>query len=268
MTQSRDRLEPSIYLEHLAADSARLREVASLADGAARVPSCPAWTLDDLVWHLTTVQDFWAYVVEHRPVEPTGYREPARPDSGDQLRKQLAMASERLLDVLATADPADEAWMWAAEHTVAFILRRQALEALVHRLDAEQTAGMVTPLDPRLASDGVDEILAVMYGSCPAWADFSPLPHYLRLDCIDTDVSVWVQLGRFSGTDPEDEVHHDRAGIAVVDNPGVEPDAVIGGTGEALLARLWRRGDGAEIHLAGNLEIVDRFRSAIHGSID
>ncbi len=268
VTHSQDRLAPPVYLEHLAADSARLREVVATADLGAMIPSCPEWTVADLLWHLTTVQDFWAHVVERRPADPVDYVEPARPDAGEQLLEHSATASQRLLDALANADPNDEAWMWADEHTVAFILRRQTLEALVHRLDAEQAAGSVTALDPRLASDGVDEILDVFYGSCPEWADFSGLPHYLRLDCIDTDICVWMQLGRFSGTDPEDEVHHDRDGIAVVDDPGVEPDAVLGGTAEVLLARLWRRGDGAEIHLAGNLEIVDRFRAAVHGSID
>ena len=45
--------------------------------------------------------------------------------------------------------------MWADDKTVGYIRRRQAHEALIHRLDAELTAGAVTPLDPDLAADGV-----------------------------------------------------------------------------------------------------------------
>ncbi len=52
--------------------------------------------------------------------------------------------------------------MWADDKTAGYIARRQAHEALVHRLDAELTVGDRTPLDPRLAADGVDEAL----GSC------------------------------------------------------------------------------------------------------
>ena len=64
---------------------------------------------------------------------------------------------QELARVLEAADPADEAWNWSDDHTVGFILRRQAHEALIHRLDAEQAAGDVTELDPRLAADGVEE---------------------------------------------------------------------------------------------------------------
>ena len=43
------------------------------------------------------------------------------------------------------------------------MLRRQAHEALVHRVDAEQTAGLpVTDPGVALAADGVDEMLGVM----------------------------------------------------------------------------------------------------------
>jgi hypothetical protein len=42
---------------------------------------------------------------------------------------------------------------------------------------------------------------------------------------------------------------------------------VISGTAEVLDARIWRRGDGAETHLAGDLKIVDRFRAIVHQPI-
>ncbi|WP_238993563.1 hypothetical protein [Nocardioides caldifontis] len=64
--------------------------------------------------------------------------------------------------------------MWAEDRTVGYIRRRQAHEALIHRLDAELTAGTVTALDPTLASDGVDEALDVMFGGCPPWGSFEP----------------------------------------------------------------------------------------------
>ena len=65
--------------------------------------------------------------------------------------------------------PAEEAWTWSDDHTVGFILRRQAHEALVHRLDAEQAAGRGHELDAALAADGVHECLDVMYGGMPPW---------------------------------------------------------------------------------------------------
>lgn len=43
------------YLECLAADERRLRELAGGADLATPVPSCPDWTLADLVEHVALV---------------------------------------------------------------------------------------------------------------------------------------------------------------------------------------------------------------------
>ena len=261
-------LDNSDYLAHLAEDSARFRAVLAEAHPATAVPGCPAWRSDDLLWHLAEVQGFWSWIVSHRPQGPDGYAPPSRPTTRDALLALFDERSAALQAALAGVDPAEEAWTWSDDHTVGFIVRRQALEALVHRLDAEQTVGDVTPLDAVLASDGVNEVLDVMFGRVPEWGDFSPLPHFLRVDCSDTGASVWVQLGRFSGTDPEDEVRYDEDDIAVVPAPGIEPDAVISGPAETLLARLWRRGDGADIHLAGDMEIIDRFRNAIHHPID
>ena len=192
---------------------------------------------------------------------PTGPRDPEdRPETRRGRRRtptQLSafdQASAGLVAALRDADPADPAWTWSKEQTVGFILRRQAHEALIHRLDAElTTTGHFTELDPALAADGVEEVLDVMFGGCPEWGEFSPLAHYIRVELTDTGDDVWVQLGRFSGTDPSDETHYDEDDIHVVDDPGVEPDAVISAPAGVMDARLWRRGDGDSIHLAGDL---------------
>lgn len=263
------RLSVPQYLTHLEAESRRFRDVLAACDPDARVPSCPEWTAADLLWHLgAEVQDFWAWVVAHRPQHPReGYEEPSRPAAYEDLLRVFDERSDALVRALREADPADEAWSWAPEQTVGFTFRRQAHEALVHRVDAELTAGTPTSIDPALATDGIDEVLGVMYGGSPAWGTFHGLPHHLRVDVTDTATSVWVQLGRFTGTDPGSGRVYDDEDIAVVEDPGTEPDAVISGTSAVLLLRFWRRGDGAETHLTGNLEIVDRFRRVIHSPI-
>lgn len=261
------KLDTEEYLRHLATESARFREVLSSCEPAARVPGCPDWNAADLLWHLTEVQDFWAHVVTHRPQPPEDYPDPKRPTAHPDLLAAFDDRSQALQEALAAARPTDEAWTWSKEQTVGFVMRRQALEALVHRIDAEQAAGTASPVDHRLAADGVEEVLDIMYGGCPEWGTFSPLPHYVRVDMTDTDESVWVQLGRFSGTDPEG-THHEEDDIHVVAEPGAEPDAVISGEAAVLLARLWRRGDGSNLHVAGDLEIVDHFRQVIHQPIN
>jgi hypothetical protein len=101
-----------------------------------------------------------------------------------------------------------------------------------------------------------------MYGGKPAWGEFSGIPHHIRVDCTDTDTSVWVQLGRFRGTDP-DGVQHDVDDIDVVDDPGADPDTVVDGPAGALDAWLWRRGDDTEVHVRGDRSIYDHFRRVV-----
>ena len=173
-----------------------------------------------------------------------------------------------LVAELEKADPAEPAWSWSDEQTVGFTFRRQAHEALIHRLDAEQTAGDVTPLDSVLSADGVLECLDIMYGGCPPWGTFSGLPHYVRVDCTDTGDRVWVQLGRFTGTDPDDGQTYDEDDISVVADPGTDADAVVEGPAAALDAWLWRRGDDSDITVHGDRGIYDHFREAVKHPIN
>lgn len=264
------RLTPPEYLQHIAAESTRFREVLAACDPSARVPSCPDWVAADLLWHLGEVQHWWAAAVRNRPqdAEGMGYAEPQRPTSYDELLAFHEEQASALAAALAAADPAEEAWTWSQDHTVAFILRRQAHEALIHRLDAELAAGRVTPLDPALASDGVEEVLGVMYGGLPPWGRWEPLPHYVRFDCTDTGARVWTQLGLFSGTDPRGTTYTDEEDVHVVDDPGVEADAVVSGLAGDLDAWLWRRRDDADIHVAGDHAVFDRFRAALDQPIE
>ncbi len=257
------------YLEHLRAESRRFREVLTTCDPDARVPACPAWNAADLLWHLAGVQWFWGTTIRNRPAAPREEdAEPERPTSYDGLLTAYDEYSAALLDELAKADPAEPAWSWSTDQTVGFTYRRQAHEALIHRLDAEQTAGQVTALDPALATDGVLECLDVMYGGTPPWGEFRGLPHHVRIDCTDTDASFWVQIGRFVGTDPSDGQHYDETDIGVVTDPGTDPDAVVEGPAAALDAWLWRRRDDEDIRVHGDRGIYDRFREAVSHPIN
>jgi uncharacterized protein (TIGR03083 family) len=257
------------YLTHLRDESARFRAVLTDCDPEARVPGCPEWTAADLLWHLAGVQRFWATIISTRPAGPVEHDELARPATYDEMLTAYDGHRAALVAELEQADPAEVAWSWAPEQTVGFTFRRQAHEALIHRLDAEQTAGQVTALDPELAADGVDEALAVMFGGKPGWGSFSGLPHHVRVDITDTGESVWVQLGTFSGTDPESEKSYtDEPDLDVVVDPGTEADAVVTGSAAALDTWLWRRGDDADISVTGERDIYDRFRAAVNHPID
>lgn len=259
-------LDYPAYLRFIESESARFRDALTSSAPDAVVPHCPGWDADTLFWHLTEVQQKWATLVRQRPTGPETLTPATRPDSRAGLIEASLAATTALLDALGEATAEEETWTWSTDHTAGFVARRQAHEALIHRLDAEQTIGDPTPMDPHLAADGVLEILDVMYGRRPAWGEFSPLPHYVKIELTDVDRVIWVQLGRLHGTDPDGVSHHEDD-ISVVDDPGVDADAVISGAADILDARLWRRGLGDALHVGGDLGILDHFRGAIHHPI-
>ena len=231
------------YLDHLRTESARFRVVLADCDPGARVPACPDWDAADLLWHLAGVQAFWAEVVLTRPsAADEGFEAGlVRPEGYAGLLEAYDHHSTALQVALAEADPADEAWHWSSDHTVGASIRRQAHEALVHRLDAEETVGDVTPLDPRLAADGVLEALTVMYGGCPPWGTITPSDRVVDVRLTDTGDVLHVALSRFTGTDP-DGTSYDEPDLAVVDEGTAV--ATVTGTAADLDAWLWHRGAG------------------------
>lgn len=264
------RLLAETYLSHVRSESARFREVLTGCDPHARVPSCPDWSAADLLWHLATVQRWWAEVLSARPARPEEV-EPPRPEEYDELLAAFDRWSSELVAALEGADPADAAWNWSDDRTAGFILRRQAHEALVHRVDAELAAGLTSEVDAVLAADGVHEVLAVMYGGCPSWGSWEPGEELVRVDCTDTGDEFWVRFGIFSGTDPESGTSYaDEEDFHVVAAPGgdVEPDVVVDGPAAALDLWLWSRGDDAEISVAGDEAVYARFRAVVDSPID
>lgn len=261
------RLPFPTYLDHLRAESARFRAALTGCDPERPVPTAPDWTAADLLWHLGEVQNTWSEVVLSRPKKPDPEPDPPRPASYDGLLAFFDDASARLVQTLTAADPSEPAYTWSGpdDQNVAFIIRRQAHEAAIHRLDAELVAGSaVAPLDPALALDGVDECLDVMYGGLPPWGRFDPLPHYVEFRARDAGGSVWTQLGLFSGTRPEGgERISGESDAHVVPDPGVPADAVVSGTADDLDAWLWHRRGDERITVTGDLAIYDRLRELL-----
>lgn len=258
------RLDSPAYLHHIRTESARFRAALTECDPAARVPACPDWDAGDLLWHLGAgVQGFWADMIEQRPAGPAeGRSDPERPASASyaEILERFDTEHTRLVAALERADAAETAWTWSDEQTVGFTFRRQAHEAHIHRVDAEQTAGIaVTPPDLALSVDGVDEALSVMFGGCPPWGTFTPEPLHVRVELSDHDSIVWVQLGRFTGTDPDSGTTYDEGDLRVVPDPGSEPDATVSGPAAAVNLWLWKRGNDSDIRLAGDRDACQRF---------
>jgi uncharacterized protein (TIGR03083 family) len=240
------------FLAHLRADSARFAEVLAPCDPAAPVPSCPGWTAADLLWHLGEVQSFWGTIVRDRVSDPDDLSEPDRPEGYAGLLAFFRRSSQLLIDAL-TATPDDVAvWTWFAEdQSTGFVRRRQAHEALIHRLDAELTVSTVTDLDPELATDGVAEVLEWMYDGIPAWGTSEGTGPIGRVATTDTGGQWLVQLGTWSGTSPNTGKIYAGEGSLTILRDG-EPTFEVSGTARDLDAWLWNRPTLTDITRTGD----------------
>lgn len=249
------RLDHAAYLEHLAADSARFAEVLRRTPYDTAVPTCPDWTAADLLFHLAEVQAFWARIVGRRltSTEEVEDLETPRPDDDAELSGLFAEWTQVLQESLRATPPDVAVWSWANEQTAGFSYRRQAHEALIHRLDAELTIGDRTAVDPQLAADGVDEVLGVMYGEPPSWGTFNPdHEHVVRFTATDTGDAWVVTIGRFVGREPgEDGAEQAMACLDWVSDD-VTPTAEVRGTAADLDCWLWRRPPIGEVTLSGS----------------
>jgi len=65
------------------------------------------------------------------------------------------------------AGPDEAVWTWSADHTVGFWQRMQAIEAAVHRWDAQGAVGAAEPVDAALAADAVGQTFEIMVPKRP-----------------------------------------------------------------------------------------------------
>jgi len=246
------------YLEHLRRDSLRFGELVRAGSADAAVPSCPEWRVSDLGFHLAEVQYFWASIVEGPLLDPGDVEELQRPVDAE-ISGLFDAQSLRLVRALTSATPEDQCWTWHPDGTtVSWVLRRQAHEALIHRVDAElAVVGASTAVDRSLAVDGVDEVLAVMVGGYPSWADFEHDGTSIAIRLTDDPASWQLSTGRMKGTSPNTGIAYDLEGFTVT--PGAkDADATI--TASAAGMDLWLWGRGNDIAVVGDHTQADRIR--------
>ena len=217
-------------------ESAVVARIAADAPLDAPVPSCPAWTLRDLVVHLGAVQRFWAANI--RAADPSAPDETAGdPDDADYPRPaddELSAWMQASTDDLAAAigDAAGDApsWTWwGSPATAGAVARHQVQEAAVHRWDAESAAGDPNPIDADAATDAVAEFLAVSLGDA-----LDELQGSVTLTASDTG-ATWA-VGRDGG-----------------------PTVDIVGTASDLLLVLYRRVDDGAVTVEGDAELGAAF---------
>jgi uncharacterized protein (TIGR03083 family) len=125
------------------------------------VPTCPGWTLADLVEHHGSTHRWVAHVVRQRAQQRIRSREVdvELPDGPAGYPEWLAEGAKSLLATLRATAPDTPLWTWGADRHARFWPRRVLHEAVVHRADAELALGHERHVDPDTAVDGIDEFL-------------------------------------------------------------------------------------------------------------
>jgi uncharacterized protein (TIGR03083 family) len=236
-------VEPRAYLDAIRRE---VHAMAGAVDAGRRRPvaACPGWDVAALTVHLGYVLRWVAEIVRTRASEritgewTCGTDDPA-------LAEWLVEGGDELCDALAGIDPDTPLWTMGAPRTARFWHRRQALETLVHRWDAEEAAlATPGPVDPDLATDGIGEVVEM----------FAP------------------RLHRRSGRTGTGETYH----IHRTDGPGewfmrfapeglevtaehAKADVALRGSAADLLLVLWRRLPPETVEVFGDAAVLARW---------
>jgi uncharacterized protein (TIGR03083 family) len=147
------------WLAALRAEAGAFRSATAAVPVDAPVPTCPEWTVGDLVGHLGSI---YAWVSGHVTRGDVSRPEPRRDDAAPAGSDRLVWFDEQyatLLGTLEAVDPELPAWNWAPQAKKAvFWHRRMAHETAVHRWDMQMAAGTAEPIEAKLASDGITEV--------------------------------------------------------------------------------------------------------------
>jgi len=241
--------------EHIAAlrrEGALLATAASRAPLDAAVPTCPEWSLRDLVRHIGGVHRWAAWNVSHPSAAPVGDEQEAElmrswPDDAGLL-DWYRDGHAALAATLSDAAPDVACWSFLpAPSPLAFWARRQAHETAIHRADAEGASGPITPFAAEFAADGVDELLlgflsrrrrAHLERSCSL---------ALRATDLDTTWSVEMRPDGLSAT------RDARDGT----------DCSVAASASDLYLLLWNRRDRTGLDVSGDASVLDTWRASM-----
>lgn len=216
------------------------------------VPTCPKWTIHDLLGHLGRA---YGSIPHHFDVVPGGQPAPmpSAPESWDELLSWTDAQFRALTAKLHATDPDSPAWTFApyTQSTAAFWARRMAHDTAIHRLDVEHAragsaeVGSVPTLlfTPKFAADGIEELIAVLV----------PIPHP-RKNELTTEGTILFHAAD-AGRAWELRLLPGQPPVGgAVEGSGTDADAIVAGTADAVFRAAWKRPSTAVI--SGRAELL------------
>ncbi|CCH27847.1 maleylpyruvate isomerase family mycothiol-dependent enzyme [Actinosynnema sp. NPDC047251] len=207
------------------------------------VPSCPGWTVDDLVAHLAAVQGWWLSVLLAKGPMPDPAVARRAGETGPDRVAGWREITARYQAVQHEYGGEPAVWVpWGAGlDTAAAVAWRQAHELVVHCWDAQNAVGAAARIPEELAADGVDEFAdhflgAREWGREPAEVAFVTPERTWSLGSPDAAGAV-------------------RRGVSAVRRGRA---VTVTGTAEEVYLLVWGRLTAEQVRVTGDRELLDR----------
>ncbi|GAA5102465.1 maleylpyruvate isomerase family mycothiol-dependent enzyme [Haloechinothrix salitolerans] len=245
------------YVAALRDAGERLTSAAAKAGWDAAVPTCPDWTVRDVVFHTSAVHRWATRHVREALTSPgeepdpgaDPHRDAEHRPADDALLDWFRKGHAALLDVIESA-PADlECWSFLpAPSPLAFWARRQTHETTMHGVDVELAAGSPTPIDPAVATDGIDELLTG-FVIRPSGKLRSDSPITLALHASDTGAGWLMRVS----TEP---VVTERVADLPATGPVDGADVTMRGSAEDVYLTVWNRRPLSALETVGDADAL------------
>lgn len=239
-------------LEVIGSAAARLGSHAAVAGPGAAVPTCPGWSVADLVAHQGMVHRWAAAQLRLDGTPVPDHPEFLASVPPGELLVWFTDGVRELTGTLRAVDPDVPALVFLADapRPAHFWARRQAHETTVHSVDAlaaeleRPPSAAEAALDVDVAVDGIDELLTGFFPRGRSeLADLAPLT--LAVAPVDSPRAWTVRIegDRLTTT----RGHHPDA------------DATFAGSAAQLYLGLWNRGD--ELTATGRPGVLEAWRA-------
>ncbi|MDQ4039520.1 MAG: maleylpyruvate isomerase family mycothiol-dependent enzyme [Actinomycetota bacterium] len=235
------------YLDELERQGQALGSAAAQLDLDAEVPTCPTWTVAELVAHIGMVHR-WAASHVQEPRKTGDGAQATAPEEG--LLDWYDDGHRILVETLRSAQPDVAAWTFLpARSPLEFWARRQAHETAIHRADADAARGCVPSYDADFAADGIAELIDGFMGRRGGRL-LSDRPRTLKVRLADNDRSWHMTIG------PEGrQISHDAT---------MPAEATVLAAASQMYLFLWNRVSRDVVQVNGDSSVLDLWRDKAH----
>jgi uncharacterized protein (TIGR03083 family) len=249
-------ISTGLLLAEVTGSADTLAGIAATADLTTTVPTCPDWTLRQLITHVGRAHRWAAAIVATQAAEPIPFREVPDgrlPDDPAARPAWVRDGAARLAETVGTGS--GPVWTHLGPGPASYWARRMAHETAVHRADGEIAVGTRPVIDPVVAADGIAEWLGFLPAVQAAEQPERPviLPEGTVVHFHVTD----------DGVDGEWLVRGVQGGVCVETGHG-KGDVALRGPASAVLLVMLRRlpPEDPAVQVIGDRSLLDAWLAA------